>query len=54
LADKVDNKLFSEQLCQKGIVANPYESTAIRFVVHLDIDDDKLAKAIHILEGLSF
>ncbi|MCP4438802.1 MAG: threonine aldolase [Aureispira sp.] len=54
LADTVDNKLFSERLYEKGIVANPYESTAIRFVVHLDIDDAKLAKAIEILEGLSF
>lgn len=54
LADHVDNKKFSEQLYKHNIVANPYESTAIRFVVHLDIDDAKLEKAIEVLENLSF
>lgn len=54
LADEVDNKVFSAKLYEQGIVANPYESTAIRFVVHLDINDAKLERAVAVLEGLSF
>ncbi len=44
--------LFLEQINKKGINASPFGPSTIRFVTHMEIDDDMIEKTIIILRDL--
>ncbi|MDW7695648.1 GntG family PLP-dependent aldolase [Flammeovirgaceae bacterium SG7u.111] len=47
-----DAKEMVQQLKEMGIGSVTFGPTLVRFVTHLDIDDEKLEKAINILRGM--
>lgn len=53
LIDEVNADIFLAKLKSEGIVANTMGKQTVRFVTHLDIDDEKLEKIIYVLKHLN-
>jgi threonine aldolase len=49
LIDQVNADVFLAKLKSEGIVANTMGKQTVRFVTHLDFDDDKLERTINVL-----
>ena len=53
LKDQVPSDVFLEKLKAEGIIANTMGKQCIRFVTHLDFNDEMLAKLIITLNKIS-
>ena len=54
LKDGLSTAQFLETLSQKGVEAVPFGARDVRFVTHLDYDDDMLERTINVLKALDF
>ena len=54
LTEKISVTDFLNDLETKGIKAVPFGPHEVRFVTHLDFDDDQLARSVEILKGLRY
>ena len=54
LIEKISVTDFLNDLEAKGIKAVPFGPHEVRFVTHLDFDDDQLARSVEILKGLKY
>lgn len=52
LIDEVNADVFLAKLKSEGIIANTMGKQTVRFVTHLDIDDDKLEKLLQVLKSI--
>jgi threonine aldolase len=52
LHESIDVKHFLERLKEKKVLAVPFGANHVRFVTHLDFNDDMLAHSIHVLQNL--
>jgi threonine aldolase len=53
LIDAVNADVFLAKLKSEGIIANTMGKQTVRFVTHLDFDDDKLEKTMNVLKHLN-
>ena len=54
LNENVDLNNFLATLAQEGLYAVPFGPQLVRFVTHLNFDDQQLKKALNILSNIKF